>query len=231
MTNHHPQQPGGPWTPGPHPATPPSNPEPISPPFAGPPPGPTTHQPWPTSPSFAPSFVPPVAASAARARWTGGLMLAAAAAAVVLIGASVGITLSLDQHSGSATPVAAHHSPATGGAAGDAPAPGGATSAAALVSSYVKAENAGQGDTMERLLCGATGPAADSAKEYSWTFIALHEQVTPGQLGAAATGQQVTLAISYHGQPSGEYAALLAQHGSRWCVQTVVNGPSTGSGP
>lgn len=254
-------QSGGPWTTGPNPASMPPTPPPTPigppvgadsdatrtlPPFPGPlgpgraagppigpPPGPM-RQPWPTSPQHA-AQPAPAPLGAGRGRWSTRLIAGVAAgAAVVLIGASVGITLALDQHGSGTTTAAAGSAPragtGTGSGTGSAPAQVGETSAAALVSSYVKAENAGQGDAMLRLLCGGSGPAADSAQEWSWTFIALHEQVDPSPLAPAAAGQQVTFTVSYRGQTSGQYGALLAQHGNRWCVQAIANGPLVGAG-
>jgi hypothetical protein len=163
------------------------------------------------------------------------MIAAAASAALVLIGATVGLTLALDQHGSGGNTAVTGNAPAshtdTRGPAGSTPSPVGAASPAALVSGYVTAENAGQGDAMVRYLCGGTGRAADSAAGWSWTFITLHEQVSPSPLGATAGGQQVTFTVSYRGQTSGQYGAVLAQHSNRWCVQSIANGPVPGAGP
>lgn len=243
------QYPDGPWTTGLPPAdpnsgaagipagparahdtgpirTPPPYPGQSRPgPAAGPAPG-SQRQAWSAPPP------PPVAPAAPSGpvSWSGRLAAAAAGTALVLVGASVGITLALDHPGSDASTTAGATGPHGTAPTAGTPQQVGQPSATALVSGYLKAENNGQGDSLSRYLCGGTGPAADSATEWSWTFIALNEQLAASPLTPATGGQQVTITVSYRGQPSGQYGALLAQRGTRWCVQAIANGPLPGGG-
>jgi hypothetical protein len=192
-----------------------------------PPPRPRGQAPpaWPTTatPGYTPhpSTGPAITAAARRgpSRPRGRWIAAAVGAALVLIGGSVAITLALDGGGSAAAPAA----PAADHHIAAAPAQVGEPTVTALLTGYVNAINHQQGETLGRFLCGGTGPAADSATGLSWTFIMMNEQVAAGQ---AQTGAHtaVPLTVSFRGQPSLSYLAVLAQQHGLWCLQGITSG-------
>lgn len=234
------QQPPGPWTPGHH-STDPAKPAAPRPgptePATGPAPRPahsmppyaaapgSVRQPWPAPPPLSTAIPPRPSAdpTVRRRRWSASEIVAAAATAVVLVGATIVTTLGL-VHPGASAP----ERTSVGGATSTAAQPVGQPSVAALVTSYTNAINQRQGDALVHYLCGGTGAQADSTQEWSWTFLALHEHVNASPVSAAAGGRQVTLTVTYNGQPSGEYGALLVQRSNRWCIREIADGPLGG---
>jgi len=208
-------------------------------------PGPTG--PYPTGPAWPPAPPPGYALRpgevgaptspgshprrAGVSTWTGRLVTGLIGIALVLIGATAGITVWISH--AAATTVAASPAPPTVGspahAAGSAgghgtSAPAGSNTSKDLLSHYLDVLNAGNGDAVGPYLCASTGTTADNVWGFSWTVIYLHEHVDAGQTQPIQSRIAVQLTVSFNGQPGGQYVALLAQQDNRWCVQQVTGG-------
>jgi hypothetical protein len=153
-----------------------------------------------------------------RGRW----IAAAIGAAMVLVGGSVALTLALNGGGSAAAPATAapgHHTAA-------APAQPGEPTVAALVTGYVNAVNHQLGESLNHFLCGGSGPAADSATGLSWTFITMNERVQAWQAQTGRAGTAVPLTVTFSGQSSLSYLAVLAQQHGLWCLQGITAGGS-----
>lgn len=203
-----------------------------APPIAGPagaPPGSAwaQHHAIPTYPAPAASLEPAAPGRRRLSGWRVGALTSGVA--LVVAAASVGGTLALDKPAPAMPSPAASAAAAAGAHAAGSSAIGEPT-ASALLSHYQTVINKAQEDALPALLCGGTGRFADSAPEWSWAFLALHEQVKAGPLRTTATGTTSLVAALYRGQQEGVYDLIAHQVRGRWCVQAVDDGTLGTSG-